>query len=201
MSKQTVHVYRIPVEVSKDNPSFNFWLDQDLPFIKVKAVITDKERRWKEVFKVTSLERAEEQVLEVIQFFNDTRPFPDEKERHYVGLYLESEELMNVPDDNGMSGWLNPAGEFFACGFGEHSRYAKEIMRNHQARSKDAADNDHIPMSHYEQSSFSHMAILGKITIPQEEWLNLWFDKLSPVQKAVVKNAFEEQGLKLDYDW
>lgn len=194
-----VWVYNNRVEVDNTNPSFNYWLNQDLPFIEIKAVISDGTKKWKEKFKVTNIMIAEKQVKQVIEFFNATRPHPDDLERKYISLYLESEELMKFKDDEGMSGWLNPEGEFFACGFGEHVVYASEMMERMEV--DELAENNHVPMSHDSSSSYSHIGILGKLTEKQIEWFDLWFDKLSSEQKSGVKKAYEEQGIEMEYAW
>lgn len=83
---KTISVYNNKVNVDESNPSFNYWLGQELPYIKVKAIISDGEKKWKETFKVTSLELAEKQIREVITFFNNTRPHPNDLERTYISL-------------------------------------------------------------------------------------------------------------------
>lgn len=193
-------VYGKEATINPENPSFNYRTGLDLPFIEVKAVIKDNSKKWKETFKVTSLEKAEEQIKEVIQFFNDTLT-GSEREREFASLWFDDEEASQFKDGNGMSGWLNPEGEFFPCGFGEHNIYAMNTMQEYNEDLEVFAENQHIPMSVNDQSSFSHIGILGQITEPQLKWFNRFFDKLSSNQKSILSRKCKEQDLQLDFDW
>ena len=195
-----VTVYDQETTVNPKNPAFNYLTGFDNPYIEVKAVIKDSQKQWKETFKVTNMEAAEQEVREVIQFFNNTlRPY--EKEREFVSLWIEDEEVSRYKDKEGMCGWLNPEGEFFPCGFGEHNLYALNVLQKYEDDLSIIAQNQHIPMSVDEQSSFSHIGIFGEITEKQLAWFNRFFDKLSSKQKGTVVKMLEEQGRKLDFEW
>lgn len=200
--------------VNPDNPSFSNFLRGRAKsrFIEVYAIVSDGTKQWREQFKVSSMKVAEEQVKEVLQFFNDTRrPEPPvEKERHFVSLYIEEPEVARYEDDYGMSGWLDPEGVFHPCGFGRHVEYVLELLNSdldapfksaHSGEIMEFAENQHIPMSNTEQSSGAFISILGDLTPPQVEWFNLFFFKLSSVQKSAVTKAAKEQGIQLKYDW
>lgn len=200
----TVKVYGKTAEVNETNPNFNFHTNQNLPFINVEVLIGDEDgsRIWKETIKATNLEEAERQGQELITFFNDTIQ-KGEKRRGFFGFYQEDEEVAKYKDEEGVSGWLNPEGQFYPCGFGEHSRYAREVLEimDIDVDSEDVANDGHIPMSCNEQSTLSHIGILGDITESQLEWFNRFFYKLSSSQKSDLKKAVEKQGLKLKYNW
>jgi hypothetical protein len=200
-------------EVNSDNPCFNFHTGRNLPFIEVFAICGDN-REWREKFKVTSHELAESQIKEAIQFFNDTRR-PDEqgieKERKFICLYIEDEEVAWRTDNDGMSGWLDPEGIFHPCGFGEHTVYALNLINKEEEKNgwKNAntdemevlMENQHISMSVMEQSTGSFMSILGQLTPPQVEWFDRFFYKLAPTQRSTLSDKAKEQGIKLKYEW
>jgi hypothetical protein len=198
--------------VNPKNPGFNNYTKRNNKYIEVHAIISDGTKAWREKFKVSFLSKAEEQIKEVIQFFNDTRRLepPIEKERFFVEMYIEDEEVARYEDDKGMSGWLDPDGVFHPCGFGQHVDYALEIINKdadfftpvHSDEMEDLAQNSHIPMSVVGQSTGSFVSILGQITPPQVDWFNRFFFKLCPrTQRQKVISAAEKQGIKLKYEW
>lgn len=110
-----------------------------------------------------------------------------------------------------MSGWLDPDGIFHPCGFGDHVKYALELLNREEAQkgwtsaSTDEMEelmmNQHISMSNGEQSTGGFISILGNITSQQVDWFNRFFYKLSGSQKATLTRIAQEQGIKLKYDW
>ncbi|RPK19989.1 hypothetical protein [Paenibacillus xylanexedens] len=210
METAVVSVYGKRATVNKKNPSFNTWTGEENSYVLVQAICGDETGEWREQFKVTSLAVAEEQIREVIQFFNDTRVYPDkERERHFVSLYAEDEEVRRYRDDGGLSGWLDPNGTFHPCGFGEHVKYALDFAEKagEEFRVMGSEDieklnaNQHIPMSLNGQSASSFIGILADLTAPQIEWFNRFFFKLAPMQRSVVCKKAKEQGVKLKYQW
>lgn len=196
-----VTVYDKTIDVNINNPAFNYLTGVNKPYIEVKAVIRDEKKKWKETFKVSSEEKAAEQIQEVIQFFNDTLQ-PRETPREFVSVWIEDEELSQYKDKEGMSGWLDPNGIFHPCEFGEHGIYAREKLQIFEQNVSDVlAQNQHIPMSVDERSHHSNIAIFGVITQEQLNWFNRFFDKLSFTQKSTVQNKTKEQGLSLEYEW
>lgn len=208
--------HQMTAKVNPDNPGFaHFFRRPSPPYVEVYAVVGDGVMTWREKFKVTSLDVAEEQIKEVIQFFNDTRrPEEKERERTFLHIYTEDEEVSIYEDDAGMSGWLDPDGVFHPCGFGEHVEYAMNIvlkehmedasrpLRNGKEEVNNLIINQHIPMSVSNLSSGSFISILGRLTPPQVDWFNRFFFKLCPrTQRPVVVQAAREQGIKLKYDW
>lgn len=200
----TVHVYGATAQVNPGNPNFDFHTRRSNPYIETFAIIGNEKGQWREKFKVSSMSVAEEQIKEVIKFYNDTITSPHDKPRHFVELYHEDEEVTMYKDDAGMSGWLDPDGVFHPCGFGEHVKYALEmeekLLDGNQAIDTVAA-NQHIAMSVSEQSSFSHIGILADLTSKQIEWFNRFFYKLSPAQRTELSNKAKEQGIQLKYMW
>jgi hypothetical protein len=207
---------RMMTRVNSDNPNFAHWFRRPVPtHIEVFAIVTDGVHTWREKFKASSLDVAEEQIKEVVQFFNNTiMPDENERERSFVCLYTDDEEAARYKDDIGMSGWLDPEGKFHPCGFGEHSEYAVRIMLEELERDESAplrgakeqvgrlTKNQHIPMSVSHLSSGSYIAILGQLTQAQVDWFNRFFYKLCPItQRPAVVRAAKEQGVKLKYDW
>lgn len=202
---------RMRAMVNPKNPSFDSYTGERNRSIEVHAIISDGTKSWRESFKVSNKSVAEEQIREVIKFFNDTRLSdpPMEKERAYVGLYNEEEEVAQYEDDRGMSGWLDPEGVFHPCGFGEHVQYALDLYNRGQEQWKSCStdemesllENQHISMSNGEQSNGGFISILGKLTLPQIEWFNRFFFKLSPTQRWTVVKVAREQGIELKYDW
>lgn len=199
----TVSIYGKVVEVSETNPAFNFHTGRSLPYIITFAIVGDGERIWREDFKVSNPEVAEEQIREVIQFFNDTTR-EGERGRIFHEMYVENKELQAYEDEQGMSGWLSPTGKFYPCGFGEHSIFAMKVLENkyeYDVSSDIARQNSFIPMSVDERSEFSHLSINEGITPEQMEWFNKFFYKLSRMQKGILSRACDQQGLKMKYDW
>lgn len=203
---------RVRAMVNPSNPAFDHYTGQKNRHIKVHAIITDGTKSWREQFKVSNKKLAAEQVKEVIQFFNDTR-LPDppmEKERSFVELYIEDKEVARYEDDCGMSGWLDPEGVFHPCGFGEHVKYALDLLNQdldapfkpaYSDEMHELSENQHISMSNGEQSVGGFISILGQLTPPQVVWFNRFFFKLSPTQRRVLTSKAKEQGMELKYAW
>ena len=122
-----VSIYGKTAEVNGDNPAFYGYSGKNERYIEVKGMISDGTKTWRENFKVTSLDVAQKQILEVIQFFNDTMHH-GERPRSFVEFYHEDKEVARYKDNEGMSGWLDPEGIFHPCGFGEHIIYAEVIV-------------------------------------------------------------------------
>lgn len=69
-------------------PAFNHCFEEPLPFVEIKAEIKVGENRtWKEVFKVSSLTKAEEEIKQVVDFFNITKK-PGQSKREFIKLVL-----------------------------------------------------------------------------------------------------------------
>jgi hypothetical protein len=203
---------RMTALVDPDNPAFSgHFKGKPKKHTEVYAIISNGVTQWREKFKVSSLKVAEEQIKEVLQFFNDTRrpEHPMEKERSFVEFYQEDEEVSRHEDDYGMSGWLDPDGVFHPCGFGEHVKYALDLFNDEDNRWKNVgsdemeelATNQHIPLSNGEQSTGGFISILGQLTPPQVTWFNRFFYKLSSTQKTALSRAAKGQGIQLKYHW
>lgn len=193
-------VYGKYVEFNENLPAFNYITGRNLPFIEVKAVIKGYQK-YKEVFKVSSMETAEEEIKEIIDFFNASLT-QGEREREFISLFIEDEEVAKYNDNEGMTGWLDPSGKFFPCEEGEHSLYAYEITnRMDQEGRKELEINQHIPMSKGDLDGKPYLFISGKLTPEQVVWLNRFFDKLCRCQKGTVKMEMEKQGFSLDFPY
>jgi len=209
MIVQTYH--RMRAEVNPENPNFEGYTGIRKKNAERWAVVTNGVKTWRELFKIASDYSAEEQVKEVLQFFNDTRrPEMKEKERIFVGFYEEPEHVAKWADDEGMSGWLDPEGVFYPCAFGEHTSYAvqlfdrenRDVWTSGRDEMRNLTLNQHIPMSTWESSSQGYIAILGDLTEKQVDWFNQFFFKLCPrTQRGVVADKAQEQGIKLKFDW
>jgi len=194
-------VYGIKVEYSDQNPALSYLRRNYLPYIEVKALIRNEKQVFREKIKVSNLEVAEQQIKEVMDFYNQTLQH-GELEREFVELWLEDEEVSTYEDDEGMIGWLDPKGNFFPCQFGEHVLYANQLLQRIRKEDIDTlAENQHIPMSIDEKSNYEHIGILSDITPEQVDWFNRFFDKLSRMQKSAVMSALEKQGEKLEFAW
>jgi hypothetical protein len=200
---------RMPAMVNPDNPAFSGYFRRPTPkHLEVFAIIDNGSRSWREKFKVSSKKVSEEQIKEVIQFFNDTRRDKTlEKERTFVSLYHECEEVARYEDDQGMSGWLDPQGVFHPCGFGEHVKFALDILNKDEEHYRgsdevgELVSNQYIPMSVMHLSTNGFISILGELTPEQITWFDMFFFKLAPSQRSTLTREAKKQGIKLKYDW
>ena len=195
-----VNVYGKNVTINSDLPAFNYLTKEERPFVIVHAYIKSQKGFWKEAFKVSSADPivAKDEIQEIIQFFNDTIR-TGEAERTLDSLVKPDPEVDRFEDGQGLTGWLDPKGEFHACAFGCHSVYAMELE---EREGSDALEsNQHIPMSEFDQSGSQFISIMGEITDAQLEWFNRFYYKLSMSQRVVVEKKVKEQGKKLKYTW
>jgi hypothetical protein len=193
---EQVCVYGNRVSVNENNPSFNYWLNQDLPYIEVKAIITDGTRTWRENIKVSNIKMAENQCKEVIEFFNNTRPNKSDLCRKFLGIHTESKTIPEKQDNEGLCGWLTPKGEFIENDIGEHGRFVQQFF------------NEPIKPKHYTEiyrKGFIRLAdrltedvnINSKLTTEQITWIRKNIDLFSEGQKSILKREFKKQGLEL----
>lgn len=194
---RTVTVYGKQAEVNEHNPSFNIHLGSNLPYVMVKAIMGDERGKWVEPIKVSSLENAEQEGKEVIQFYNDTLQ-QGERIRKFHGLHQEDADVSSYEDREGMTGWLTPQGEFIPCKFGEHAVYANQFMENATSEER-MVENQYIPMSEDSRSKYSHITILAELTSEQMDWFNRFYYKLSWIQNRMVQDAFKKQNKTLKW--
>lgn len=201
--------YGATAYVPKDNPSFNFQLKQDLPYITVPVIVSNGEACFKEDFKVSRLEDAERQAKEIIKFFNDTLQ-PGEKPREFVELYKDiDDEMARYGDGEGVIGWLTPDGVFHNCGFGGHAEFAVlqisedkiNLNFNVMDEMEELTHSQYIPFSTWEQSTYGSAGIIDELTEKQVDWINKMFYKLDINQRSVVQEVAKKQGIKLKYWW
>lgn len=185
------------MEVNENNPSFNYLTGLEHKFIQVKALIKNEKSEWIEKIKVSSINEAEQQVKEVIKFYNDTIVEPNDLEREFIKLCLEDEEQVKYEDGEGFTGWLTPEGEFLPCKFGEHWKVANELTKSNKEDIRQQIEkNQYISMYNGEYGGKSeYVTILGELTEHQIKWFKRFADKFTLRQKLCIETAFKEQGL------
>ena len=102
----------------------------------------------------------------------------------------------------GLTGWLDPEGEFHPCNYGEHNKFAEKIIDSYGAYSRLRDELLYIPMgaAFNEKESYVFINIDSEkaeplITQKQKEWFDKNFSRLAKGQQEMVNDWLYEDEL------
>jgi hypothetical protein len=113
----------------KGNPNFNhMYMEQyqvDLSSctqVTANIEIVDRNITMKEVFWVTSLDKAEEEINQVMEHFNATLRY-GESSRKFIGF----KDIVIYKSEYGL---IDREGKYYPCEFGEHNVLSEQIIKD-----------------------------------------------------------------------